>query len=405
MSSFKKRTSLNQPKLPPGSRLSAHNGQLLTSTGVPSFDDVLGGGLPIGSVLMIKEDKHTDYAQVLLKYFLAQGVASKHAILLASADEDPQKFIDSLPDFGGDKKEETEQKEKETAEGNEEKMTIAWRYQNLPKLNVSAAGLSNFKKSAMPTVGETASIYCHSFDLTKRMSELSLDTATKHLIDMDKWEDEEDCKKLINEIRAQIENGFSASSTPSSGTRNILRVGIHSFASIFWKHKNEQQIFKFLHALRGLLRFSFGVCVLTVPAHLYSTEGGDSGFIRKLEHMCDAVVEIESFAGSEKLANFSSDYHGFFHVRKLPVLNAIVSSSAKLSILQSSHSTTNNLAFKLRRKRFTIETFHLPIEGGVGERRTSSKDEGDKKKEPSKFKKGPKIGCGSMPGRKDPLEF
>ncbi|ORY07873.1 PAXNEB-domain-containing protein [Basidiobolus meristosporus CBS 931.73] len=403
MSSFKKRTSVNQPKLPPGSRLSAHNGQLLTSTGVPSFDDVLGGGLPIGSVLMIKEDKHTDYAQVLLKYFLAQGIASKRAILLASADEDPKKFVDSLPDFGGDKTEEKEPKEKEASEGQDEKMTIAWRYQSLPKLNVSAAGLSSFKKSAMPSVGEAASVYCHSFDLTKRMSELSIESASKHLINMDDWEEEDDCTKLIEEIRAQIEREFSPSSTSPSGTRNILRIGVHSFASMFWKRRNEQDMFRFLHALRGLLRFSFGVCVLTVPAHLY---GAESGFIRKLEHMCDAVVEIESFAGSEKLADFSSDYHGFFHVRKLPVLNTIVSSSVKLSVLQSSHSTTNNLAFKLRRKRFTIETFHLPIEGGVGERRTSSKpDEDQKKKEPSTFKKGPKVGCGSMAGKKDPLEF
>jgi elongator complex protein 4 len=31
----------------------------------------------------------------------------------------------------------------------------------------------------------------------------------------------------------------------------------------------------------------------------------------------------------------------------------------------------NNLAFKVTRKRFVIETFHLDVEGGVGERRTT----------------------------------
>lgn len=33
--------------LPLGTKLSIHNGQLLTSTGVPSLDEVLGGGLPV----------------------------------------------------------------------------------------------------------------------------------------------------------------------------------------------------------------------------------------------------------------------------------------------------------------------------------------------------------------------
>ena len=31
----------------------------------------------------------------------------------------------------------------------------------------------------------------------------------------------------------------------------------------------------------------------------------------------------------------------------------------------------NNLAFKCTRRRFIIETFHLDVEGGVGERRTA----------------------------------
>ena len=32
----------------------------------------------------------------------------------------------------------------------------------------------------------------------------------------------------------------------------------------------------------------------------------------------------------------------------------------------------NNLAFKCTRKRFVIETFHLDVEGGIGERRTTA---------------------------------
>ena len=40
-----------------------------------------------------EEDRHTSYAQTLLKYFLAEGVATKHAVFLASADDSPTAFI------------------------------------------------------------------------------------------------------------------------------------------------------------------------------------------------------------------------------------------------------------------------------------------------------------------------
>lgn len=152
-----------------------------------------------------------------------------------------------------------------------------------------------------------------------------------------------------------------------------------------------------MHALRGLLRFSFGAAVITIPAHLYgtidqrhATDGSTtSPYIHRLEQLCDASVRIESFAGAQTNASSAaSAYHGLFHVHKVPVLNALIPSSTKLSVLldgaakgsggpgQSgnggSSKGVNNLGFKVRRKRFAIETFHLPPEGGVGQRRTSA---------------------------------
>lgn len=98
-------------------------------------------------------------------------------------------------------------------------------------------------------------------------------------------------------------------------------------------------------------------------------------------------------------------------MHKLPVLNSLLPPSTKLSVLSAGGS--NDLAFKLRRKRFAIETFHLPPEGGVVTRRTEAPSTGPKDKKEttttglsSLANRGPKkIGCGSVPGKVDPLEF
>lgn len=122
-------------------------------------------------------------------------------------------------------------------------------------------------------------------------------------------------------------------------------------------------------------------------------------------------------------AAYTQNYHGFFHVHKLPVLNSLLPPSTKLSVLSAGGS--NDLGFKLRRKRFAIETFHLPPEGGVVTRRTEPPASVTTPEKPtttiitttttqeskpsimsSLANRGPKkIGCGSTPGKVDPLEF
>ncbi|RUS21564.1 Elongator complex protein 4 [Endogone sp. FLAS-F59071] len=398
----------------------------------PPLTHILGGGIPIGTVLLIREDRRTAYAHLLLKYFLAQGIASGHGVAVASKDERPADIVRDLMWVveDGDKDDGGEDTKKTAALNDEEdKLTIAWRYRNLKKFETGVESRAappslQSKQSAAAALLSTTPTpqsqtqpapFCHTYDLTKRIPASAIDTASVSLIEIPNEFDEEyikgqdDYALLLERIRAVVEEGgfSSLTPTPPSGERNALRIGIHAIASPSWQIRNSHDLFRFFHALRGLLRFSFAAAVITIPAYLYVGEDATAGHIRRVEHMCDAVVEVESFASSPTAssASYAHNYHGLFRVYKLPALNSLLPSSTKLSVLSAGGS--NDLAFRLRRKRFAIETFHLPPEGGVGERRTAPpQQEKAAEKAPRRIGSGEvRVGKGSGKGKKDPLEF
>ncbi|CAG8518503.1 4342_t:CDS:2, partial [Scutellospora calospora] len=271
-SSFKK-NRVQTSKSIPGARLSPYNGQLLLSTG---------------------EDKHTGYSKLLLKYFLSQGIASGHHVLFSSAEEDPANFIKGLPWITNDDTNDLD-------DGTEidDKMKIAWRYKEMKKFESGIK--SNNRQNVMPPIFKNKQIsitkpqrqeqpFCHTFDLTKSIPQSSIDSASLTLIDATKWadelHDENMYNKLLSEIRLVIDqNNFSSLTAPSTGVEsNALRIGIHSIASPSWHSNSPHDLYRFFHALRGILRSSSSLSVITIPAHLYTSNSMSSSFIRRIEH-------------------------------------------------------------------------------------------------------------------------
>lgn len=169
MSSFKKRVPAGQtPSAPSGTRVSAYNSSLLLSTGIASLDDILGGGCPVGSILLLEEDRDTSYAKLLLKYWIAQGICcpGQRVLLAASSlDQTPGEIVSKLP-FPDDvaharsSRNTTPQTDDEDESMNGESMKIAFRYDNLKK----------FETSVKSTSSTTEGPYCSTFDLTKTMN-------------------------------------------------------------------------------------------------------------------------------------------------------------------------------------------------------------------------------------------
>ncbi|XP_078536958.1 elongator complex protein 4 isoform X2 [Lissotriton helveticus] len=340
-----------------GTRPSVRNGQLLVSTGVPSLDHIIGGGLAVGTLLLIEEDKYNVYSHLLLKYFLAEGVVCGHSVFAASAEHDPNDILQELPAPLLDDlyKGKSDSEETSPTTFPQESMKIAWRYQNLPKVEVTPVTTSRFG---------------HYYDVTKTISPEMLQSVHSNcfflpeetIIDLKPavCEMTPGYSRLLRAIQSYIQKEGFDGSCPQKRTKNVLRIAIQSLGSSLWgddiccsdppRHKHS--LTKFLYALRCLLRMSLTTCVITVPAHLIQNKA----IMARARNLSDTVVGLESFIGSERETSpLYKDYHGLFRVHQLPRLNS----------LTQDISGVTDLAFKLKRKLFTIETD--PWETGLEE--------------------------------------
>ncbi|KAJ8929917.1 hypothetical protein NQ314_017351, partial [Rhamnusium bicolor] len=301
----------------PGTTLSTQNGQLLISSGVPSLDSLLGGGLPVGTVVLIEEDFHGSYSKIVLKYFLAEGIVSKHSTLIASQDVNPSNIIKELPAVI---ESDTEPESKPSKiSGDINKMKIAFRYQNLPTTDSSTCNVKH--------IG-------HFYDLSKNMSLSDIENSDIYYWTGQRIENGSKTftnpayNELLKSIKNKIkEEKFFLKDNPEK--RSILRIGIHSLGSPMWlPHRksihsidSSRDLDMFIFCLRALVRSAYAVAVITVPTHLYHEISLD-----RCIHSSDIAMRLQAFSGTELENNQSlSDYNGFFYLTKLAAINSLAS--------------------------------------------------------------------------------
>ncbi|ALC41122.1 CG6907, partial [Drosophila busckii] len=191
MTSFRKRTVQKPIR---GTRTSPHTAQVITSSGNPSLDVILGGGLPIGSICLIEEDRFMTHAKVLAKYFLAEGVLSKHEIFLGSLDDLPREMLRRLPQPLSEEEVELEQQASEQP-ADKNGLRIAFRYSDLPLVN-----------------SEQATKIGHHFNLMELMDYMMLCEAQTNVWD-DNYKADINDQRVINEyIKEWAEDDISNSS-------------------------------------------------------------------------------------------------------------------------------------------------------------------------------------------------
>ncbi|XP_051632778.1 elongator complex protein 4 isoform X4 [Manacus candei] len=273
--SFQRRAGAGaRPAALPGTRPALRHGQLLLSSGLPSLDCVLGGGVAVGTLLLIEEDKYGLYSNLLFKYFLAEGIVCGHDLFVASAKEHPDNILKELPaplldDTCG--KELGDEAAAVKSEDVQDSMKIAWRYQNLPKMEASPTPYTKFG---------------HYYDISKKMSPELIQSIKWHSFYLHEEPSSppkmKTCNmngayvRLLQSLQRIISQGGFDGSDPQKKQKNVLRIGIQGLGSPLWGDdiccsdtpEDVHSLTKFLYVLRGLLRKSLSACIITVPAHL-----------------------------------------------------------------------------------------------------------------------------------------
>ncbi|XP_057815594.1 elongator complex protein 4 isoform X1 [Cryptomeria japonica] len=343
-----------------GTKLSA-NGVSLMSTGFAGLDKVIGGGIPIGGIVMIMEDIEAPHHLLLLRYFMAQGLVHKHPLLYASPLASPQAFFGTLPNIAQIKesKLESERSPKYTEVG--ENLRIAWQYRKYFNEKQSAEShrfqqseLTSFSRIAKsnPLSAGNTNDFCSNFDLRKPMERSMLNTSKVECVSLQAISD-------LTVIKEKCSSFLSKFPRVQGGVSEVGRIAIQSLCAPQCRHSDgDWEMLLFLKTLRAMLRASNAVAMITFPSSLLSPS-----FCTRWQHLADIVLSVKAIPDDDKeLATMLTDYQdmlGFVHIHKLACINTQVP-----IVLEA-----NTYSLKLLRKRTVVleRLNQAPVDASSGE--------------------------------------
>lgn len=357
-------TSSNTSVASPCVRPSIVTSQPTVSTGCSDLDKLLlHSGVPLGCSLLVEESSTTDFAAVLVRLFVSQGVAHNrindsnkplcHLIVVGMH----QSWANDLPGpYKGTTKEQKKlkikenelkisvsnlsnvQTERQTAgvlQGSD--LKIAWRY-----------GLNKTEKESDQLVEETNAHYSTQFDLTQKLS------PPPSLQDISFVPLHASYTMLINQIR-QIVNA-KIKQNPEIIIRivlpNLLNPSLYSPVQ-----SSPGFIFPLFHSLQSMLAdYPLNTVLITlVNLDLY---GRNHLITSTLETMFDGIIHLQPF-NQQMAALIEKAYknepkriqQGLVNVLKIPVLSDRGAMMVRMG----------EYAFKNGKHKFEIESWGIPV--------------------------------------------
>ncbi|KAI1143348.1 PAXNEB-domain-containing protein [Hypoxylon sp. FL0543] len=343
----------------PGVRPSPVDGRPTTSTGTASLDSLFAGhaGLPLGTSLLIGEHGTTDFAGVLLRYYAAEGMVQGHQIHVLGLHDG---WRHELPGLSTEDKKSSSKSEAPS----DDKMKIAWRYESLAS-GGTPRDRNAIQRQANSGAG-TSSVFCHSFDLTRRLSPTNVKgqmgfhpSMSIPGVPLPKGT-LSPFKQFIKEVAYKLAN------SPPSWIHRVIIPGILSPTGYSSSSVRPEEVLQFLHALRALLRQypTRLTAITTLPLSLYPRT---TGLTRWMELLSDGVFELIPLQSSaihvpppSSGSDSKSDEHtqGLVKVHSLPIFHEKGGGSSE------AYAAHGDLSFSLSRsKGLVIKPFYLPPVG------------------------------------------
>ncbi|KAM3708983.1 hypothetical protein ACJW31_02G138500 [Castanea mollissima] len=313
------------------------NGTIFISSGIPDLDKILGGGFPLGSLVMVMEDAEAPHHMLLLRNFMSQGLVHKQPLLYASPSKDPKGFLGTLPTPGASKDDKSRDHDPE----NENGLRIAWQYKKYFGENQHHFDSNRDVKHE----------YCHDFDLRKPLE--------KHFISGQHI----DCVSILDSpnlaaLRDRCATFLAQFPRNDSSISSAGRISIQSFCAPQCKYSNmEWDMLSFIRSLRSVIRSSNAVAVVTFPPSLLSPS-----FSRRWQHMADTLLSVRAIPDEDKeMAKLLTGYQdmvGLLNVHKVAHINTQVP-----VILDAT-----TFSIKLQKRRFLVlESLNqAPIDSSSG---------------------------------------
>ncbi|CAG7834591.1 unnamed protein product [Allacma fusca] len=334
----KESTNISRGPRIPGVLPSSRFGEQVVSTGIPSLDSYIGGGIPIGSICLLKDTYPCRYGDLVLKCFLAEGAVYNHDLYVASDKVSPKIFGDELPALkkkaGGNSEEQNEG----NVNLNDHSLKIAWRY---GVANPTTPGVVKGQKEA-------------KFEFKKKTTVSSLGNSNLKTSEVLERKDLMPVKslELLKEI-AQSVAPFDVSNSSSSGPKkpvaNLIRIGI--------SHCEEQTLnAQFMMGLRALVRRTNSCAVITVSNCSPVSKSQEL----QAEQFVDYIIRLEVILEDKRKSELG-DVDGICDVVKIASANTI-----------KPNELPRDLGFSFRNKRLTFQELHIPPEGENTTQRESS---------------------------------
>lgn len=81
-----------------GVKPSVSTGLGIVSSGNKQLDDLIGGGIALGTIVFVESDGFSGYADTFLLYDVAESISHKHPVLVVAEDNtEAERIMTSLP--------------------------------------------------------------------------------------------------------------------------------------------------------------------------------------------------------------------------------------------------------------------------------------------------------------------